>query len=332
MSNHPLIRGIPALHGAVAGVSVEEAECRAGRSARTLRGGLSRTVLAAYAAVAAMELPSPRVYIVVAALLRGEKITMTAIHNVVESPFFEVGANRRGNIKVQPSEYLQMRTAVERAASFWSADEYVDCAPANTQAAAGASWFAAHSQMLVRRVAAQPDPDPQAGDGPFRGALVELRGPEELGLAHRILAEAFGLDVAKVVPRCTTIAAELLHLRTWALYHDATVLACALAVQVTDVVVVCAVATQPALQGRGYGMRLMRMLHGLYERTGAVGAFLLCSSERGRALFERLGYYAIARRPGSAPSNVLVGPPQRVRAIPGQFGWARIVQAASGGG
>ena len=279
--------------------------------------------------VVMLELPSLQVYSAVAALLRGEKILMTATRSVVQSLFLD-GVDARGDIKVARREYLQMRTAIDRTASFWS-DEPVDPVQADTQAAAGASWFAARSRMLARRVTPRPAGDAHVGDGPLPAAFVELRGPDELRLAHRILAEAFDSDVAEVAPRRTTIAAERLHLRTWALYRDARVLACALAVQVDNIVVVCAVATQPALRGRGYGTWLMRTLHELYERAGTVRVFLLYSSGHRCAVFEKLGYREIGSPRATAGSDTLVCPPQRAQAMPDQFDSAYTVQGAGAG-
>jgi GNAT superfamily N-acetyltransferase len=61
-------------------------------------------------------------------------------------------------------------------------------------------------------------------------------------------------------------------------------------------VVLCALATQPALQGRGLGSRMVRELHHLHERTGVIREFVACPALAAIPRFERLGYDLVMDR------------------------------------
>jgi GNAT superfamily N-acetyltransferase len=216
---------------------------------------------------------------------------MTATHSVVPGRILEAGI-----FPPEPmlSAGLQRSiNAIDRSAEFWA-----DGAPGEALPAVGPPRFGddpcRRAAWLMRRPAGRPVAVAVESDVPAR--FVELRGADELALAHRVAAEAFGIADAEFAPRRLTLQPEPLHLRTWALFWDSRVLSCALSVVVGDVMVWCAVATQPALQGRGLGSRIVRELHQLHERTGMIREFVACPRPAAVPRFERLGYDLVMNR------------------------------------
>jgi GNAT superfamily N-acetyltransferase len=182
--------------------------------------------------------------------------------------------------------------AVHRIAQFWA-----DGARDESLARVGPPFLddlSGRPDWLMSRPAGRPVPAVLESDVPAR--FVEMRGADELASAHRVAAEAFGLTEAEFAPRWSVLPPDPLHLRTWALFWESSVLSCALTVVVADAMVMCALATQPALQGRGLGSRILRELHHLHERTGVIREFVACPPPAAMRTFERLGYDRVMHR------------------------------------
>jgi GNAT superfamily N-acetyltransferase len=205
-----------------------------------------------------------------------------------------VGLNTRPDHSPCSIDYARLEAAIERARAFWAVDPAESAQTEGTDFAEVAGWRPVESRGLMRRVARDVNQRVAAVERD-RPAFVELRGARELGSAHEVLAEAYGVSVADAAPRRTILLPGPVHLRTWALFGEAAVLACAMTVFLGDIVVVCRLATHPARQGRGYATHMMHALHRLYERTGVAAEFALASSESADSLFGQLGYHPIDR-------------------------------------
>lgn len=235
---------------------------------------------------------------------------MTALHSVAESRLSDIGGNPQQWSEFSRSDHMRLHSALERTAAFWSAGEYVAATRAAAPLVARPEWvWASGSQLMCRarserRIEAPVDYDRQAP------AFVELREPNELKRAYDLLAEAFGAPVSYVEPRRKVIMPGPLHLRTWALFRDSAVQCCAMTVRVDDIVVICAVGTEPALQRRGHATLLMTKLHQLYERTGVVTDFASNPPIDRCALFEQLGYDPIAASPPRVRRKAAAAAPQ----------------------
>lgn len=219
---------------------------------------------------------------------------MTAIHSVVPGRGLESGALARTTWQIRSDEKHPF-AAVRRSAQFWTGDgtdvqplSRVPPLPVGDDSPGGAGW-------LISRPTRRPVLAPFASGPPAE--FVELRGPDELAAANRVVAEAFGSDEDEVAPRRISLPPEPLHLRTWALFWEASVLSCARSVVVGDVVVLCAVATRPALQGRGLGSRMVREVHRVHEQMGVVREFVAGVPLVAVSIFERLGYDLVVDRP-----------------------------------
>jgi GNAT superfamily N-acetyltransferase len=218
---------------------------------------------------------------------------MTAIHSVVPGRVLESGVRPRATWPIRAGELHRPIAALQRSAQFWAGDEPderplsgVPPLPVDDDSP-GAPW-------LIRRPTRRPALAPFDSGPP--AVFVELRGPDELAAANRVVAEAFGSDEDHVAPRRISLPPEPLHLRTWALFWEASVLSCARSVVVGDVVVLCAVATRPALQGRGLGSRMVSEVHRVHEQMGVVREFVACASLVAVSIFERLGYDPVMDR------------------------------------
>jgi GNAT superfamily N-acetyltransferase len=203
-----------------------------------------------------------------------------------------VGLNAHPDHSPFSIDYARIEVAIERASGFWAVDPAGSTETERTELAAVAEWRPVESCGLMRRVARDVNQRVVALERD-RPAFVELRGAHELGLAHEVLAEAYGVGVADVAPRRTILLPGPVHLRTWALFGEAAVLSCAMTVCLGDIVVVCRLATHPAQQGRGHATYMMHALHRLYERTGVAAEFVLSASESTPSLFAHLGYHPI---------------------------------------
>ncbi len=215
----------------------------------------------------------------------------------------------QSDYQAQLTDYVRLTTAVEKAEVFW-APVGPKRATLGRPAGPGLASVVGDPRRLMRRVAGYPAAVPAGYD---RGApaLVELRGPAELDLACRLLAQALDAPPGEVVPRRTTTAyPEPLHLRTWALLDQAEALCCAMTVCVGDVLVVRALATRPAQQRRGHASALLCALHDLHERTGVVTDFALAAPDGQHGLFERLGYRPVESTTGSGRSDARPGQQQ----------------------
>lgn len=216
---------------------------------------------------------------------------MTATHSVVSSRILDAGIFPPKPLL--PAGLQRSIDAVHRSAQFWadgtSGEFVLGVRPRlfDDDPAGRATW-------LMRRPTRSPGVVSVHSDVP--ASFVELRGTDELALAHRVAAEAFGRTEAEIAPRRFVLPPEPLHLRTWALFGDSRVLSCAFSVVVADVMVLCALATQPALQGRGLGSRIVRELHQLHERTGVVREFVARPPLAAIPSFERLGYDLVLDR------------------------------------
>lgn len=230
---------------------------------------------------------------------------MTALP-VASDRFAPVGLNTYLDHRPFTVDYAPLEAAVERARGFWAAGAPGTAEVESTELAAVAEWRPLGSRGLMRRVA-HPVNRRVAVSERGRAAFVELRGTDELGSAHEVLAEAYGVGAGDVAPRRSILLPGPVHLRTWALFHDASVLSCAMTACIGDIVVVCGLATLPACHGRGHATHMMHALHRLYERTGSAADFVLSASESTRNLFARLGYHPIdpiASATGSAGNLV----------------------------
>jgi GNAT superfamily N-acetyltransferase len=225
---------------------------------------------------------------------------MTAIHSVVPGRVLESGVRPPATWPIRAAALHRSLAAVQRSAQFWTGERRDDRPSSGVPPlpveddSPGAPW-------LIGRPTRRPVLAPFAAGPPAE--FVELRGPDELAAANRVVAEAFGSDEDQVAPRRISLPPEPLHLRTWALFWEASVLSCALSVVVGEVVVLCAVATRPALQGQGLGSRMVRELHRLHEQMGGVCEFVACAPLVAVPGFERLGYDPVMEWPTAAATR-----------------------------
>jgi GNAT superfamily N-acetyltransferase len=223
---------------------------------------------------------------------------MTAVHNVVPGRFLEARTLPHTSWPVLWGESRHPLHALHRSAQFWVDDGGGDEPASGQRPLPVGANPSGGAGPLMRRPAGRP-----AGAAFWAGPpaeFVEMRGPDELGAAHELAAEAFGVSATEIAPRRTTMPPEPLHLRTWGLFGQASLLSCALTVVVGDVMVLCVVATRPALHSRGLGSRLVRELHRLHEQTGVVREFVACPPLVAVPCFERLGYDLVMEQHAAA--------------------------------
>jgi len=153
---------------------------------------------------------------------------------------------------------------------------------ANAQVLVDAGWVCVGTSpfMVLRGIGAlgfATDPD------------VTEAGPNDLPGVWDALEETFGLSPALARVAIPENVFETPGQRVWILANGGALRSCVATVRVDATIAVWSMATPPALQGRGYGRRLLTNALALAASAGADESILQASSV-GEPLYRTLGY------------------------------------------
>jgi GNAT superfamily N-acetyltransferase len=116
--------------------------------------------------------------------------------------------------------------------------------------------------------------------------------PEELADAQAIISDAFDVAPKFAEIALPSVAASDPTREAWGVFDDGALVSCVGAVTVDNTIVIWSMATPRALQGRGYGRRLLSSVLAASRANGADTSILYASAP-GEPLYRSVGYTVV---------------------------------------